>query len=155
LEPKEWLRFAVEAADARSRGFSDPADLRVGYVEFGRAETVRVRAGRQEISLGDESLVGADNEWCNLGRSFDAVSVEAAGVRVFSGRMVEPSASRMNRPSASDQLSGIYYEGRRGQPFALWTHGSEANPRSLFTAGTYLAAGLPHGAEANITIAAQ
>jgi hypothetical protein len=50
-------------------------DLHQGYAELSapwRGVRVAARAGRQEIALGNERLVGAVN-WSNVGRSFDGV----------------------------------------------------------------------------------
>jgi hypothetical protein len=155
LAPSDTIRFAVEAADARSHAFADAADLRIAYAEFGREKTATLRLGRQEISIGDESLVGADGEWCNLGRTFDAVSVSVRGFRAFSGQVVDPSPIRPNRSSPAAQLSGIHYEGPRLQPFALWKRTAGGLPRSIYTAGTYASGQLPLRAEYNLTFAVQ
>ena len=61
----------------------------------------------------------------------------------------------MNRPSHSDQLSGIFFEGRRVKPFALVAQGRGASERAIYTTGTYLLAGLPKRVEADITMAVQ
>ena len=68
----------VLGADARAPG--SEFDLHQGYVELAapwRAATVAVRAGRQEIALGNERLVGVVS-WSNAGRSFDGVRVLVA-----------------------------------------------------------------------------
>lgn len=60
-------------------GAADELDVHQAFVELGWRPTaalpLAVRAGRQEIVLGDERLVGAV-DWTNTGRAFD-------GVRLF------------------------------------------------------------------------
>ena len=75
-------RVLVEVQDARvfgeerstiADGAADAFDLHQGWLEIGgrwRGADVAVRAGRQEIALGNERLVGAAG-WTNFGRAFD------------------------------------------------------------------------------------
>lgn len=77
-----WLKFRVQGQDSRVffkaakpylPPFQDRWDLRQAYVELGSMEKgPGLRAGRQEINLGDERLVGSTN-WTNAARTFDAV----------------------------------------------------------------------------------
>ena len=77
-----WLKFRVQGQDARvfykaakpyAPPFQDRWDLRQAYVELGSIEKgPMLRAGRQEINLGDDRLVGSTN-WSNAARTFDAV----------------------------------------------------------------------------------
>ena len=77
-----WLKFRIQGQDARvfykaakpyAPPFQDRWDLRQAYVELGSIEKgPMLRAGRQEINLGDERLVGSTN-WSNAARTFDAV----------------------------------------------------------------------------------
>lgn len=79
-----WWSANLEFQDARTfdadpaeglLAFHDPLDIRLATVRFGVAEGDgwSVVAGRQEISLGQERLLGSDAEWCNIGRTFDGV----------------------------------------------------------------------------------
>lgn len=58
---------------------ADNFDLHQGYVEVGRLPWVGglVRAGRQEVSFGDQRLVGSVN-WSQQGRAFDGLRYSRA-----------------------------------------------------------------------------
>jgi hypothetical protein len=83
---------------------ADNFDLHQGYLEM--AEIPRIggmlRAGRQEMPLGEQRLVGAVN-WSQQGRSFDGVrysaSGEALGVSAFAMKLTEPSSSAQDYDS--------------------------------------------------------
>ncbi len=49
-------------------------DLHQGYIDWQHYAETRVRLGRQEVSLGEERIIGAD-DWHNVGRSLDGVRV--------------------------------------------------------------------------------
>jgi hypothetical protein len=83
LSMKPWLSAAVQAQDARVEGrnavvtgapFRDQLDLRLAHLDVGAFERSRiaVRAGRQELTFGEQRLVGHGN-WLNTARSFDGV----------------------------------------------------------------------------------
>ena len=85
--------IVMEAQDSRVLGDVSATarqsfDLHQGYLQltnnFGNAKLV-VRAGRQEIALANERLVGAVG-WSNFGRSFDALRVSIAAPGVSSPR---------------------------------------------------------------------
>jgi hypothetical protein len=89
-------RLLVEVQDARvfgeERGTTDAAadafDLHQGWLELGgrwSGADVALRAGRQEIVLGNERLVGAVG-WSNTGRAFD-------GARLLLSRPGQPAGS--------------------------------------------------------------
>ena len=74
-----WIGAFAQLQDARAWGTegntltdasADQLDLHQGYAELGSARRVLGRLGRQEMSIGDERLVGAVG-WTNTGRSFD------------------------------------------------------------------------------------
>jgi hypothetical protein len=50
----------------------DSVELNQAYVDYDVANWLKVKAGRQEIKWGDESLIGAVG-WRNLSTSFDAI----------------------------------------------------------------------------------
>ncbi|HEY0969406.1 MAG TPA: alginate export family protein [Gemmatimonadales bacterium] len=79
-------RVMVQLQDSRAFGeeesttdaSADAIDLHQAWLELsGRwaASTVALRAGRQEIALGNERLIGAVG-WSNTGRSFDGARVD-------------------------------------------------------------------------------
>ncbi len=93
---------------------SDQFDLHQGYVTLGNAAVfpVTVKAGRQELSYGDERLIGAF-DWNNIGRVFDAVKFRytaGAGtwVDAFTGHVVIPRDNHFDTPNDYDTFSGIY-----------------------------------------------
>jgi len=83
--PTKHVGFFVQAQDAREFGESVAAvptaagdnkglDLHQGYVDLTEIgnHPLSIRAGRQEIKLGEERLVGAA-DWTNVARAFDGV----------------------------------------------------------------------------------
>ena len=81
----ERARVFVQLQDARTfgeelntaDGAADRIDLHQAYLQYGRTAgdyVWSVRAGRQEIALGNERFVGAVN-WSNTGRAFDAARI--------------------------------------------------------------------------------
>lgn len=87
-------------------GATDVFDLHQGYLQLNGetdARVLMVRAGRQEIALGNERLVGSVN-WSNTGRSFDGVlatlappargSAAAAWVLTAFGAVIEERGRR-------------------------------------------------------------
>ena len=92
---------------------SDTIDLHQAFVTLGnpREFPLSLKAGRQELSYGEERLVGAFN-WNNIGRVFDAVKVrwqdEWLGVDFFGSRPVIPEDERFNVDNDYDWFSGVY-----------------------------------------------
>ncbi len=92
---------------------SDTIDLHQAYVSLGNQKEfpVTAKVGRQELSYGEERLVGAVN-WNNIGRSFDAAKVrwqnEWFGADFFSGRPVVPQDGVFDQANDYDFLSGVY-----------------------------------------------
>lgn len=83
IKPVDWLKFYAQGQDAHewlsdrpnipgvlgSEG-DDNFDLRQAYVQIG-PKNLNGILGRQELSYGDERLIGP-NPWNNFGRTFDA-----------------------------------------------------------------------------------
>jgi hypothetical protein len=90
----------------------DPIDLHQAYVTLGNHKEfpVSVKVGRQELTYGDERLVGAF-AWNNIGRVFDAAKVrfqnEWVAAEVFSGWVVIPESTRFNEQNTQDWFSGV------------------------------------------------
>jgi hypothetical protein len=91
----------------------DVFDLHQAYLTLGNAKEypVSLRVGRQELSYGDERLVGA-SAWNNIGRVFDAGKVQFKGetftVDAFTGMLVIPNNNNFNVPNNDDWFSGLY-----------------------------------------------
>ncbi|HEY2329215.1 MAG TPA: alginate export family protein, partial [Verrucomicrobiae bacterium] len=92
---------------------SDTIDLHQAYVTVGNHKEfpLSVKAGRQELSYGEERLIGAFG-WNNVGRSFDAVKLRWQnawfGADFFSGFPVIPEDGQFDVDNGKDLLSGVY-----------------------------------------------
>lgn len=183
LEPTNWLRFHLQVQDARAPsyadkegldGVADPFDLREAYVQLSAGQTGRweLLLGRQELALGDERLVGADNFWCNLGITHDAVRVAYtrgdARFDWFTSAVVEPRRHGLNRPISGERLSGVYatFGGEEGglhldpyflwkSNFAEWHEDGFEGAFDVFTYGVLSAGDLPRGFDYNVEMAFQ
>ena len=92
---------------------SDLLNLHQGYFKVGNTNAfpLTLKAGRQELSYGEERLIGAF-DWNNIGRSFDAAKLrwqsDWGSVDAFTGMPVVPREDQFNEPNDQDWLSGIY-----------------------------------------------
>jgi hypothetical protein len=92
---------------------ADAIDLHQGYFTIGNHKEfpLSLKAGRQELSYGEERLVGAFG-WNNIGRSFDAAKVrwqnEIFGADFFSGFPVIPENGEFDVDNTHDWFSGVY-----------------------------------------------
>ncbi len=92
---------------------SDSIDLHQAYVTIGNPKEfpVSLKAGRQELSYGEERLVGAFG-WNNIGRVFDAVKLrwqsEWLSADLFASHVVIPQDERFNTDNQHDYFSGVY-----------------------------------------------
>ena len=88
VDPVRGVSVVLQLQDSRVLGTEgnrvsstvDVFDLHQGYLQLvtpWRGSEVGLRAGRQEIALGNERLVGAVN-WSNTGRVFDGARVMLA-----------------------------------------------------------------------------
>ena len=118
--PCSWFTAFVEGRDSSSSGDNrnpnpeaDRFDLHQGFVRFGDANQFPLTAkiGRQELSYGDERLIGG-GDWGNIPRSFDAAKLRfekpAMWVDAFAGRVVLPDNHNFNVPNDYDWLAGLY-----------------------------------------------
>lgn len=92
---------------------SDTIDLHQAFVTVGNLKEfpLSAKVGRQELSYGEECLVGAFG-WNNIGRVFDAAKVrwqaDWVGVDLFAGRVVIPEDGQFNVSNDYDWFSGVY-----------------------------------------------
>jgi hypothetical protein len=91
---------------------ADAIDLNQAYFVVGNPSfPLSLKVGRQELSYGEERLVGV-NPWNNIGRTFDAVKAHWQsswiGVDFFTGRIVIPEDGRFNVNNDYDWFSGAY-----------------------------------------------
>lgn len=90
-----------------------PLDLHQAFVTVGNHKEfpVSLKVGRQELSYGDERLVGAF-AWNNIGRVFDAAKVrwqhERFTAEAFTSRVVIPDDNNANVSNDYDLFSGLY-----------------------------------------------
>jgi hypothetical protein len=88
-------------------------NLRQAYVNAGDLKKfpLLLKVGRQELSYGDERLIGAF-DWNNIGRVFDAVKLryEQSDLWVdgFTSHLVIPTESEWNEPNRDEFFSGVY-----------------------------------------------
>ena len=115
----------IQMQDSRRWGqevstFSNDAnlDLHQGYLQVAKflAPRVTLRVGRQELSYGNQRLIGAFG-WDNVGRSFDAGKLSFGGangfVDLFAGRLADRrNSGRPETGDSSQDLIGLY--GRLG-----------------------------------------
>jgi alginate export protein len=92
---------------------SDTVDLHQAYLGVGDLKEfpLSAKVGRQELSYGEERLIGAFG-WNNIGRSFDAAKMrwqnEWFGADFFTGHPVIPQDGKFDVDNDHDWLSGIY-----------------------------------------------
>jgi hypothetical protein len=117
----EWFSVMVEGRSSGSTGddrdpnpeSDGPIDLHQAYAFLGNHKEfpLSLKLGRQELSYGDERLIGAFN-WNNLGRVFDAAKLrwqnQYFAADLFSSRVVIPDDNNFNMPNDYDWFSGIY-----------------------------------------------
>ena len=120
-QPCPWFAVFVEGQGSSSTGddrnpnteSDGPFDLHQAYVWLGDAKAfpLTAKVGRQELSYGDERLVGAF-DWNNLGRVFDAAKVRFETkdfwVDGFVGRVVLADDNNFDTSNDYEYLSGVY-----------------------------------------------
>ncbi len=124
ITPVENVRIFIQAQDARLyesnfKGpirdalFEDRFDLRQGYIELKNIFELplTVLVGRQELSYGEERLVGGFN-WSNVAQSFDALRLrhenENFKVDIFAAQKVITEDDHFNERDHKDNFYGIY-----------------------------------------------
>ena len=123
------LAFTVEARASSSLGderFNPTApgkalaendagvDLHQAFLFVGNHKEfpVSLKIGRQELSYGDQRLVG-HFRWNNNARTFDALKVRwqnpLFGVDLFTGGVVYNDSHNLNKSNSQDHFSGAYF----------------------------------------------
>jgi hypothetical protein len=143
-QPAPWVRVFFQGQDARAVSLGagrdhdelrNTFDFRQAYLDLGRTEQGwQLRLGRQELAVGDERLVGADNYWDCFGQAFDAVRLGYSGTRfradAFAGFLVQPARRRLDPFDAASRISGFTIQFKtRGagmfEPYFLWKRGGD------------------------------
>jgi Alginate export len=107
-------RFNAVAAGQGLTENDSGLDLHQAFVLLGNHKEfpVSLKIGRQELSYGDQRLVG-HFRWNNNARAFDAVKLRwqnpLFGVDLFTGGVVYNSTGRLNRSNSQDHFSGAYF----------------------------------------------
>ena len=117
---ESWFNVFLEGQESSSTGDkrnpnleSDQFDLHQGYVTLGNLQEfpLQAKVGRQELSYGDERLIGPF-DWNNIGRSFDAIKLHYAAnhtwVDAFTSHVVIPKDNHFDVSNNYDLFSGIY-----------------------------------------------
>lgn len=165
--PTDWLSILGEGQNSSSTGdkrnpnpqSDGPFDLHQGFVQLGGTKDLplSLKVGRQELSYGDERLIGAF-DWDNIGRSFDAAKLRFEQpnfwVDAFTGRVVIPNDNEFDQPNWDDWFSGVYGSTRSlvpktelqlyfladnaglNSPKHVSTYGRGNSPRDIYTIGS-------------------
>jgi len=108
-------RFNPAAAGTGLAENDGPLQAQLAYLTFGslKDSPVTVKVGRQELTYGDQRLVGSAL-WLNTPRTFDAVKVRYqnafVGVDVFAANVVYDRRDHFNESNSQDTLSGAYFD---------------------------------------------
>jgi len=92
---------------------ADPMDIHQAYITLGNTKDLplSLKLGRQELSYGEERLVGAF-AWNNIGRVFDAAKItlrqENFSVDAFTSMLTVVDQHNLNYPNPDDWFSGVY-----------------------------------------------
>ena len=101
---------------------ADECDLQQAYIRLGDPKEfpLMAKVGRQELSYGDQRLVGTA-PWTVSGRVFDAAKLrfetDAFWVDAFAGRVVVPQEDHFNECNDYDWFSGIYASSQKLVPW--------------------------------------
>lgn len=181
IHPAPWVRFFLQGQDTRvlspgsgedHESLRNTFDLRQAYIDFRQAEQGwQLRAGRQEIAVGDERLVGADSYWDCFGQAFDAIRLGFAGVKfhvdAFTGFRVQPARRRLDPFNTASRISGLSVRFKTPaegvlEPYFLWKRGSDTLDRSehtghrdVLTPGVRAQGILPRSLDYNVEMALQ
>lgn len=131
---------------------ADRLDVHQAYLEWMPVETIRLRAGRQELAFGDERLIGPVG-WANVTRAFDGVratwSAGAWTVDAFGAVVAERDAllatgldPRLNEGAGNDQtLFGVWASAARADLFVIIDRNAASGSQTeidRYTVGGYL-----------------
>ncbi len=154
--PTDDLTAFFQIQDSRTFG-TEPGtisntgnlDIHQAYIQVNRLFDlpVNLKAGRMEASYGTERIM-ARNNWNNIGRSFDGVTLQIdfctvcdTKLDLFAFRIVE---SGLPEDTLDENLIGAFAElqflkGHKLQPFAIYRNSNRTSyPFNAFSVGTYL-----------------
>ncbi|MEQ1756921.1 MAG: alginate export family protein [Vicinamibacterales bacterium] len=174
------LAATVQVQDSRVAGktvgptgapFSATFDLRQAYADIGGARLVTLRLGRQELTLGDQRLVGPSN-WTNVARTFDGarmtIASRAVQVDVFAASVVRILAGELDKSGNGNRLAGVQVAAGRLLPaatmetYAFYRRDRRLRPESgplatlsQWTLGARLVGRAPAALDYNVEVATQ
>jgi len=181
ITPSKSLSFQVQAQDARvakkeigpvGAPFKATFDLRTAFADVGAATSpVGLRVGRQELTFGDQRLVGHAG-WLNAARTFDGVRLtvrrKTFQVDAFGVSLVRILDGEFDKSGNGNRFFGAYVATTalipKGsfEPYLFWRGdrnlATESGPRGdmkLTTIGARMAGKLPASFEYNIENALQ
>lgn len=168
VKPVGWLKLYAQGQDARELSSDrdnvpfvlgaegdDSFDLRQAYIEIYDADKCpwSLKLGRQELSYGDERLIGAF-DWNNLARTFDALKlryndvpnkfwVDAFAARVVNIHDFGPQGNygfQFNDSDGNDNFAGLYagttqLSFQNAEAYLLYRDKDDNNPRYADDAG--------------------
>ncbi|MDX2227080.1 MAG: alginate export family protein [Verrucomicrobiae bacterium] len=127
IKPDDWWNIYTQAQDSREINSQRPDDpgffgaegdsaigLKQANVTFANYKELPfgITVGRQELSYGDERLIGAF-DWNNIGRVFDGVKMRFQqlnwNVEGFAVMPVNMRVSHFNDTDYKDRFFGVYY----------------------------------------------
>lgn len=105
LQPQFSRSFAQEGSTVANGTNIDDLDLHQAFMEFSKINDSRfsVKVGRQELTYGDQRLVG-NFSWSNVGRNFDALKVRYAAEKFW----VDAFGSWVVKSGPNQYFSGLY-----------------------------------------------
>jgi hypothetical protein len=120
IMPSTHLSFQVQAQDARvakkqigatGTPFSAPIDLRTAFADIGgTADAVTMRVGRQELTFGEQRLVG-HSSWANAARTFDGARLtvrrKAVQLDMFATSVVRILPDEFDRSGNGNRFVGV------------------------------------------------
>ena len=165
-------RVADKSIGPTTTPFRATFDLRQAFADFGTAKSRAVaRLGRQDLSFGDQRLVGP-LPWTNAARSFDGARVtfraKATQVDVFGASLVRVLEDEFDKSGNGNRFAGVYVSSgsvlpaATVEPYVFYRRdinqrpevGSPASLQQV-TSGARLAGKLPAALDYNIEMDVQ
>lgn len=165
-------RVAGKTVGPTGAPFKAALDIRQAFVDLGAAKSRLVaRFGRQELTFGDQRLVGHAN-WLNAGRTFDGVKVAltsaAAQVNLFAASVVRILDGELDKGGHGNRFAGAYATTAKVlpkgtvEPYLFYRRDESLRPEvgalgnlRQVTSGVRVAGRLPASLDYNVEMAAQ
>ncbi len=119
----ERVGVLVELQDVRGWGSAANTALHQGFVDVRATSFLDVRVGRQELSYGEERLIGS-LDWAQTARAFDGVftrvtaskhvTIDGFGMLLRAGGWLTPTAGGAPFQNSGSYFTGVYARARFG-----------------------------------------